>query len=75
MKEMKYKSRFELPIEVADYVCAIAKLCKMSPDECLASLIVSFARSHPEVSEDVWKQAKVDNRGLGWTKWPDPPPK
>lgn len=58
-----YKSRFELPVAEADFVCALAKLLGVKPDEALAALIRLFAKENREVARDIWHRAASDGRG------------
>lgn len=63
MKEIRYRSRFALPAAESDYVCALAKLLNLSPDQALQFLVRLFASDDPEFARAVWAQARKDGRG------------
>ena len=67
MRKFAYKSRFSLPAAESDFVCALAKLLNLSPDDAVRFLVRYFAEwSDPNFARLVWAQAKSDDRG----PWP-----
>lgn len=68
-RRIRYRCNFRLPSAEADFVCALASLCKMDPDAVLCALIRKFARENHGFSLDVWEKAIADHRGP-WEKEP-----
>ena len=67
MRDIRYKSRFALPIAESDFVCALAAEAGISPDEALSLLIRWFAHDESDFAKSVWARAKADGRGP-WVK-------
>lgn len=63
MKEIRYRSRFSLPAAESDFVCALAQLLKLSPDQAIQFLVRFFADQDPDFAKSVWKKALSDGRG------------
>ena len=64
MREMKFKSRFSLPLPEADFVCALALELGVSPDDAVRFLVRYFAEfSDPSFAKLVWARAKEEGRG------------
>lgn len=63
MKEIRYRSRFALPAAESDFVCALAQLLNLSPDQTIQFLVRFFADWDQEFAKTVWAQARKDGRG------------
>lgn len=63
MSNFRYVSRFSLPLAEADFVCALAEMLRLSPDQAVCALIRWFARQNPDLAHDVWAKALDDHRG------------
>jgi len=68
----RYRSRFSLPPEVADFVCALALELGASPDVVLANIVRMWARANPGARKLAWDRAIQDFRRETWK--PRPPP-
>ena len=58
----RYKSRFSLPLEVADFVCALALELGASPDVVLANIVRMWARANPGARKLAWDRETWKSR-------------
>lgn len=70
MKNLKYKTRFELPLEESDFVCALAHFLEevdkkpVSPEDVICSLVRMYARQlGKDFTKSIWNRALKDGRG------------
>jgi len=72
MSKIRYKSRFALPVEVADFVCALALELDVEPDYLLANIVRLWARANPGARELAWDRAIADHRREHWSVFGPP---